>query len=275
MNAAVFVQLSITERPVVIPSLHEAGVAATHRLWDGAVASEYFPQGAGGAGANYVVTLKKGVTQANEVRHVESGLTEALYMLAMAWPFAGGSHMNIESRELIGSPRFENNADTVERQLLERDGLRGIATSFRLPIEISATYARPPLAFAIRIAELMRADFPARRLLHYYYNARLDRTHGTDAAAWCLSLYKVRDFLCKMYKTKNEKCKTSVERNLGNVPGWDGFGDLLNNNDLRHAEVSGIAPSLSPQRVDWLYSTAYVWISSYLRIKGIEGLPVG
>jgi hypothetical protein len=273
MNAPVCVQLSITEGSVIIPSLHGAGVAATHYLWDGAVASEYFPQGAGDAGANYVVTLKKEATQASEVRHVENELMEALFMLAMAWSFAGGSHMDIESRELTCSPRFESNANVVEQELLERDGLRKVAPKFSFPLEIGATYAKPPMTLAIRIAELMRADLPAKRLLHYYYHSRMDRIHGTgvDAVAWCLTLYKVRDFLCKLYKKKKEKCKISVERNLGGVPGWDTFGCLLNNNDLRHAEVSGIAPPLSQQDIDWLYATAYAWISSYLRTKGFEG----
>ena len=113
MDAPAFVQVSITEGPVIIPSLNGTEVTATHCLWDGAVASENFPPGAGVSGANYVVTLKKEVTQLEDVRRVEDELTEALFMLAAAWPFAGGSHLVVDSRKLISSPRFESNADAI------------------------------------------------------------------------------------------------------------------------------------------------------------------
>jgi hypothetical protein len=268
MNTSACVQLSITEGPVIIPSIHGAEVAATHSLWDGAVAAEYFPQGAGASGANYVVTLKKEVTRFDEVRRVEDELTKALFMLAAAWPFAGGSHLTITSRALISSPRFESNADAVEQQLLARDGLKKVTATFGSPVMWGATYAQPPLAPAIRIAKLMRSDVPARKLVHYYYQSRIDRGHGTgvDAGAWCLSLYKVRDFLCLLYDNEN-----AAREALGIARGtWSDFGRLLNSHDLRHAEISDTAPALSQADINALYDTARTWVSSYLTTKGLS-----
>ncbi|MGO4869526.1 MAG: hypothetical protein ACLPGW_02790 [Roseiarcus sp.] len=149
MSTADYVQLSITEGPVIIPSLHGAGVDAIHCLWNGAVASEYFPSGVGAGGANYRVTLKKNLAQASEVQQVEDELTKALLMLAAAWPFSGGSHIVIESREIICSPRFQTNASEVEQRLLERDGLKKVTSTSHFPLEICATYAQPPLALAV------------------------------------------------------------------------------------------------------------------------------
>lgn len=225
---ALNVQLSLTEGPVTIPSLHGAELAATHSLWDGATASEYFPLGAGPCGANYVVTLKKEVAQLDDVRRVEDELTKALLKIAAAWPFAGGSHLVIDSREIISSPRFESNADAIEQQLLARDDLKRVTATFGFPVMTGATYAQPPLALAIQIAKLTRVDIPAKRLVQYYYLSWTDRGAGTgaDAGAWCLNLYKVRDFLCKLYR-KNAKMQTA--RVLG-IQGkdWDKFGCLLN-----------------------------------------------
>jgi hypothetical protein len=266
MSAAPYVQLSITEGPVIIPSLDGAGVNATHCLWNGADASEYFPPGVGASGANYVVNLKKNVTQADDVRPVEDELTKALFMLVEAWPFSGGSYMVIESRELICSPRFESNAIAIEHQLLERNGLKKFTAASGFPLEICATYARPPLPLAIQIAKLMRENVPAKKLLHYYYQSRIDRTRGTgvEASSWCINLYKVRDVLSKQYGSEKD-----VERALGGAPGWSNFGKLLNNNDLRHAEISGTSPLLAQEDINLLYDTARTWISSYLKMKGL------
>jgi hypothetical protein len=268
MNAPAWVQLSITQGPIIIPSLEGAEVAATHPLWDGAIASEYFPPGAGASGANYVVTLKRSVREATEVRHVEDELTRALFMLAEAWPFSGGSHMEIVSRELISSPRFESNADAIEQQLLARNGLEKVTATFGIPAMTGVTYAQPPLALAIRIAELTRVDVPTKRLLHYHYQSRIDRisSTGIDAAAWCINLYKVRDFLCKLYEGESA-ARTAL--GIGRRE-WSDFGKLLNNNDLRHAEISGTAPPFRQADINFLYTTAHTWISSYLKTKGLQ-----
>jgi hypothetical protein len=52
---------------------------------------------------------------------------------------------------------------------------------------------------------------------------------------------------------------------------WEYFGKIINNNDLRHAEVSGTAPPVARQDVDHLYALARKWITAYLQK---QGLPV-
>jgi hypothetical protein len=90
--------LTFTQGPIC--GLGNAGINTTHALWDSILATELFPPNAGPSGANYVLTLKKGVNHANEVRATEIELTEALVMLAAAWPFAGGSYLTIETRNI-------------------------------------------------------------------------------------------------------------------------------------------------------------------------------
>ena len=47
------------------------------------------------------------------------------------------------------------------------------------------------------------------------------------------------------------------------------FGKILNNNDLRHAEISGNVPSVSNDDIDKIYALARSWVSSYLQTQGI------
>jgi hypothetical protein len=137
--------------------------------------------------------------------------------------------------------------------MLERDCLTKIETSHSLAISTSATYRQPSLCLAARIAKLMRADFPTQRLLHYHQRAVIERDHpsASDGASWFISLYKVRDFLSKFYDGASQ-AKTVLGISKGQ---WNDFGAVLNNNDLRHAEVSGIAPQISSEQIAKLYNT--------------------
>lgn len=175
MNGTVDACLTVTEGPVIISGLGSAAVDATHTLWDCIVASEKFPSGAGALGGSYVVTLKKGVDHANEVRRAEDDLTKALLMLAAAWPFAGGPYMTIQTREVVCSPRFESNAAEVERRLLEKYGVARVASTASMPLSWSATYSQPPLCLAARIARLMHCDFFTRKLLCYHQKSVIER----------------------------------------------------------------------------------------------------
>jgi hypothetical protein len=267
MDETADVRLSVTEGPVIIRGLDGAGVNATHALWDGIVASERFPPeppDAVASGANYVLTLKKGVDHWNDVRRAEAELTKASLMLAAAWPFAGGSYMTLSTREVIYSPRFESNAAEVERIILERCGIAGVTTVTSAPTSWSATYSQPPLCLAARIAQLMHSDFRTQRLLFYHQGAVIERGHSS----WFISLYKVRDFLCKLYGEREQATKKAL--NITSVD-WKYFGRILNNNDLRHAEISGNVPSISNNEIDKLYRLARCWVASYLRIE--KSLP--
>jgi predicted DNA-binding ribbon-helix-helix protein len=50
---------------------------------------------------------------------------------------------------------------------------------------------------------------------------------------------------------------------------WSDFGNLLNNHDFRHAELTGKAPPVSPVAIDDAYATARRWVVAYLKTKGL------
>jgi hypothetical protein len=249
------VGLTLTEGPIC--GLGDDEIAASYPLWDSIVAAESFPPGAGASGANYIVSLKKGVNHVNEVRPAEDELTKAFQMLAAAWPFSGGSYLIIETREVVCSPRLASNADDIEQEMLSRSGLTRVVSTSRAPLGWSAPYSQAPLCLAVRIAQSMRSDFQTRKLLFYHQQAAIERGHPS----WFVSLYKVRDFLCKVYKCENAaRAALGISKNK-----WKYFGKLLNENDLRHAEITGSVPSVSHEEISKLYQLAHRWAASYLR----------
>jgi hypothetical protein len=265
MHRPMSVQLKIKEGPVVLKKGGKDGIAASHQLWDGAVAVESFPATTGSA--FYAVTLEKPVTDGRKVREAEKDLTEALLLIARAWSFSGGTYMIVETREVVLSSRVESNAHAVEQEFLAREGLVGLRADAVMKVEFSATYHQPPLSLAIEIAKLMRADFIARQLLTYFDRAWVDYYHyrSTALSYWFVDLYKVRDLIAKFYGGEN-----AARSALGIIKSeWSFFGDVLNNNDLRHAEVTGTAPPVPPEDVARIFAIARTWISSYLVCKGI------
>ncbi|HWX30254.1 MAG TPA: hypothetical protein VNZ53_22790 [Steroidobacteraceae bacterium] len=263
------------EGPIIFLNAPATGVTATYPLWNGACASEFLPPG--GEQRNYYdLTLQKPVTHAREVRPVEEELTNALLLIAAVWPFSGGSDMVIESREVISSSAFKSNADEVEQQLLAADGLtKHNFLIGRTHINTSTTYSHPPLAHAIDIAKTMLSDseFVTRQLLNYYYRSRIAYyyTHSLVGgkylpdASWFINLYKVRDLLFKLY---GNATKTKSRLNISDDD-WSAFGKLLNNNNFRHAEITGIVPSVSRTDVDRVYGLARQWVVTYLKMKSL------
>jgi hypothetical protein len=258
MSQPLSIRLSLKDGPVVLRSANAAGVSASHALWDGMVASEYFPAKA--ESAFYVVTLEKPVEDPSDVYHVEQELTDALMSIVAAWSFSGGSHMVLESRQLILSPRFESNAAAVEQELLVRTGQRRATSDGKVNFEVLATYARPPLATAAQIASRMHLDFPTSQMLNYYQRAYADRS------SWFVHLYKVRDVIKSIYSSPAKR------RALGfKSSEWGDFGRLLNAHDLRHASTDRNALAISYADMDRLYAIARRWISAHL---SNAGLPV-
>lgn len=198
---------------------------------------------------------------------MEDELTKALKMLAAAWPFSGGSNLAIQTRETVRSSGFTSNADELERQLLERNGLRRLTGTANISLEISATYLQFPLKFAVCIARKMRCDPGTYKLMQYHQTAVNDRSDPgqSDGASWFISLYKIRDILKLKYGDELAAraalgiCKTQ----------WSKFGNLLNKNDLRHAEIRGIVPPISRRDQDMLYQAAFCWVASYLWAQGL------
>jgi hypothetical protein len=259
------VEIVLKEGPVLIPSLAGSGVDRTYPLWDDMSASEFFPPDT--ESAFYVLSLRKPVCNPDEVPRVERGLVSALRLLAVAWPFSGGSFMILDSRDVVVSGRFESNAERVRSALLEASGKRMVRSSVTIPYESLATYARPPLDVASIIAKAATNNYGLRRLLEYHQTAWVgyyDRA-ASDRASWFIDLYKVRDLLKKLYGGE----KAAKER-LAVVDGdWSFFGRILNKNDLRHAEVAGVLPPVAREDIDRLYRLARAWTRSHLQAVGL------
>ena len=119
----------------------------------------------------------------------------------------------------------------------------------------------------------MQSDFRIWRLLHYHQRSVIDRNHpaAPDGASWFISLYKVRDFLKNLYGSEAE-AKSKLGLSRSQRCDWGDFGKLLNNNDLRHAEINGISPPISLGDQDKLYRMALFWTASYLRTKGLRAI---
>jgi hypothetical protein len=260
--------VTYTQGPIC--GLGDAGIEASYPLWDSILAAESFPPGAGASGANYVLRIRKGVSHASEVLHAEDQLTEALQMLAAAWPFSGGSYLPIERRDVVCSPNFESNANELVRKLASSDPTE-IAFKPRVHLGWSATYSKAPLRVAADIARLMHCDFQTRKLLlDYHQRSLIERNHpaARDGASWFISLYKIRDFLGKIYDNdKAAQCALGISTKQ-----WTYFGKVLNNHDLRHAEIKGIAPPIPLEVQDKLYRMALGWVASYLRAKGLPAI---
>ena len=116
------VEIVLKEVPVLSPALAGSGVDRTHSLWDEMLASEFFPADVGSA--FYVLSLRKPVRDTDEVPEIESEVVSTLRLLAMAWPFSGGSFMVLDSRDVVVSGRFESNVERVRSELLAAGGKR-------------------------------------------------------------------------------------------------------------------------------------------------------
>ena len=100
--------------------------------------------------------------------------------------------------------------------------------------------------------------------MEYYSRQR------TDRSSWFIHLYKIRDFLAKIDGGEVQaRSRLSISKGE-----WSFFGAILNNNDLRHAEISGTAPSVVRQDVDRLYRLARDWIRTHLVNQGLPVVSV-
>lgn len=262
------VEVVLREGPVLIPSLAGLGVERTYPLWDDISATEFFPGQV--ESAFYVLSLRKPAQDPEGVVDAEGKLVSTLKVLATAWPFSGGSFMVLESHDVLMSPRFESNAERVRAELLAAVGKRKVTRSVGVPYETLVRYDGPPLEIASVVAKAAMADPGLRRLLAYHQAAWAGfycRTRS-DRSSWFIELYKLRDLLKKLYGGK-EKAKAQLGISEGD---WSFFGRILNNNDLRHAEVAGVVPPLAAGDVRRLYSLARAWTRSHLKALGLPAL---
>jgi hypothetical protein len=259
------VEIGLKEGPVLIPSLAGSGVERTYPLWGEMSASEFFPSDV--ESAFYVLSLRKPVHNAEQVSGVEGELVSALRLLAMAWPFSGGSFMVLDSREVLASNRFESNGERVRAELLAASGRSMVCSSVTTSCESLSTYDRPPLDVASVVAKEAATNYGLRRLLAYHQTAWVEY-YGRprrDRSSWFIDLYKVCDVLEKLYSGAE-----AAKKRLGIVDGdWRFFGRILNNNDLRHAEVAGVLPPVAREDIDRLYRLARTWTRSHLKAIGL------
>jgi hypothetical protein len=250
--------------PAIISSLNRNGISATHALWADISAMEFFPSGFDSA--YYIVTLSKAVSQSVDMGKIESDLIEALTLLSWAWPFCGGTFMVTETAHVLRTPAHTSNSIKVKEELLMAEGVRSVSKSFTADAYVLATYSRPPLESATEVAKAMRVDQGLARLMEYHHMAWSDYSAGRQRASWFINLYKVRDFLFRVYGKQAKKTRANLHVSKND---WDFFGTILNNNDLRHAEVTGTAPPVPETKVDRLFELAREWIRFYLQKKNL------
>ena len=110
---------------------------------------------------------------------------------------------------------------------------------------------------------------PGLRGLLAYHQAAWVGYYGrakSDRSSWFIDLYKVRDLLTKLYEgEETAKAKLGIAQS-----DWSFFGKILNNNDLRHAEVAGVVPQIAEEDVRRLYRLARAWTRSHLQASGLS-----
>jgi hypothetical protein len=261
------VRIVLKHGPILMPSLQRAGVEASHALWQGITAAEFYPPNV--ESAYYVISLEKRLVRSDEAFIVEAELCQALKLLAKAWPFSGGSFMHFETYERVDAPLYESNANEIESKLLAQEGRRRVVASASMGALIAATYRHPPLATASCLAQAMVSDPALDKLLEYHHLARIEyqSRRRLDRSAWFVHLYKIQEGLKKFYRgAANVTSQLAISKN-----DWKFFGNILNNNDLRHADITGMAPAVPAQDVDRLYRLAYDWIYAHLVNQGLPG----
>lgn len=258
MGASMEIRVSVKQGPITLKATQGVAIDNNYSLWNGITATELFP--ATEDTGNYELTLQKNVETSNEVDGVEQELLFALRRLSYAWPFAGGSILNIEPEQIGKVKVYESNAEKVRELLIEKEGKKLLRVKFNLNIEQSAIYASIPLESAIMLCKEAEKDYYLEKMLKYYYNAR------TDTKKWFIDLYKVREKLCDAFG-----CAKNARETLGiSDSAWRIFGKVLNNYDLRHAlnqEDEELEKKLDQGEINRVIEYAYDWIKLYIAHK--------
>jgi hypothetical protein len=263
---ALSIRIVREEGPVIIPSLQGEGIDAKYGLWEDVTAAEFFPPKVDSA--FYILSLSKFVSQHTEVSKVKAELVGALKLIAIAWPFCGGSFMIPETYQVLKISSYESNSGAIEKELLAREGFQRVANEAAANLEVLAMYLRPPLGTATQLANAMHCEPALAKLLEYHQQAWVEYYYHDRSlrSSWFTHLYKVRDFLVKVCGGEKE---ARLYLNISKAD-WSFFGKILNgNNLLRHAEIQGMSPTVARADVDRLFLLARGWIRSYLKEKGL------
>jgi hypothetical protein len=96
-------------------------------------------------------------------------------------------------------------------------------------------------------------------LFKYYYDGIVDREK------WYIHLYKVRDVLRKILGKNQWRDVLSIEQS-----DLSDFEKILNNNDLRHADVSAIKVEVPEEKITIAKELARTWVEAYLLHLGLN-----
>jgi hypothetical protein len=175
--------------------------------------------------------------------------------------------MSTTAFEVTQLPAFEDNAEEVRKAILREKGLLGVSGSANVSFEIVATYPQPPLKVASEIATALNNDPALARLLEYYNNAHLNYySAGGRKASWFIDLYKVRDFFKKHFG-KADRARKALRMSNDE---WHFIGDILNNHDYRHADLTGVAPQASKKDIEKLFQISKQAIIAFLESKNLH-----
>jgi hypothetical protein len=130
-----------------------------------------------------------------------------------------------------------------------------LSAGYALWNDIVASEFFPPNGdSAFYVLSLEKPVFQASEVVEY------DHPQGAKRPSWFIDLYKVREVLKEIYAGE---AKAQSMLNISNDD-CRFFMRILNNYDLRHAMVSGIAEAIAAQDVDRLYRLAQSWIQAHL-----------
>jgi hypothetical protein len=249
------VRLTIKEL-AKIPSLRGRGTAKSLPLWDGITAREIFP--ATNGAAFYELSVEKEATE-SEIRRVEGQLREALEALARAWRFAGGSLLRTETSTLDTEKLYESNAEQVGEEFLAERGLKRTVKTFPCSVETCAGYSRPPLEDAVGISLEAQAN-PTLALLLRYHSVVY-----SGSPKWWVEASKIRDALSHEFGGEKE-----TREALGISRGdWRDFGQILNNDDLRHSPTSGKGRTGAAEKLRRVKRLSREWVERYMQRVGL------
>ena len=242
---------------IEIPSLSGRGADNEVPLWDGIVGREVFPSTE--ESASYQLTLKKRAARAGEVCKVEAELEKALNKLSHVWHFAGGTMLIPEKTMRQQKELYVSNAKQVEEKLLCMEGMKMVYKDFSYGRNIKNAYRCTPLAHAKLLCEKVADNIKLQKLLKYYYDGIV------DGEKWYIHLYKVRDVLRKILGKNQWRDVLSIEQS-----DLSDFKKILDNNDLRHADVSAIEVEVPEEEITRVKNLARTWVEAYLRHLGLN-----
>jgi len=195
---------------------------------DHVIAIETFPETKNTG--KYALKLQREISQESQIIPQKEKLIGILREFGLVWTFSGGSVMTLQDKTVCYTPRYESNAESLSKIMLDRKGLKRERVEILGVAHIIGTFHRFPLLMANDIRNSMKDDFYLRMMLEYFNEARLDEN------MWFVHLHKIWDTL--KYSANKDKQKENlygIDKNENKR-----FRKLLNTGyDLRHARKEG------------------------------------